>query len=372
MGNPIKLNDFKLHWKTLEKEILNTTKKVGRSGWYILGKEVINFENTLLLFFPGLKYCVGCGNGLDAIEIGLRTLGIKNNDIVLTTPLSAFATTLAIIRAGGIPAFVDIDKNGLIDFNLVDEFFKNNPNVNYFVPVHLYGHALDLDYLQHLKNKYNLKIVEDCAQSISAKSNGKSIGSVGQVAAISFYPTKNLGCLGDGGAVLTSDLKIYNQAKSLRDYGQTSKYNHNLLGLNSRLDELQAAIMNDCFLPQLEKATTKRQQIANIYLKNIKNGKINMTQKPIKSESVYHLFPILVNGNRDSLKEYLKNKGIESSIHYPILITEQKALKGIPHFIYGSLTISKNFVEKELSLPINSSMTKNDATKVVKACNDWL
>lgn len=367
----IKLNDFQALWDLSEKQILKTVKKVGSSGWYILGKEVLEFEKKLLYFFPGLKYCAGCGNGLDAIEIGLRTLGVKNGNIVLTTPLTAFATTLAIIRAGGVPAFVDIDESGLINLDLADEFFHNNPDVRYFVPVHLYGHSLDLDHLRYLKNKYRLKIVEDCAQSIMATSHGKSVGSVGQVACTSFYPTKNLGCLGDGGAILTSMLTIYNQAKALRDYGQTGKYRHSLLGLNSRLDELQAAIMKDCFLPNLSEATVKRQQVANFYINNIKNKRIVVPQKPRNSKSVYHLFPILVNGNREGLREHLKNNGIESGIHYPILITDQKALIDYPHFIYGNLKIAKKFVNAEISLPINSTMSDKEALRVVKACNNW-
>lgn len=367
----IKLNDFQAQWEKQKESILRAVNKVGESGWYILGKEVSEFENELIKYYPGIKYAVGCGNGLEAIEISLKTLGIKNNDIVLTTPLSAFATTLAIVRAGGIPAFVDIDGNGLINLDLAEEFFKNNPNVKFFVPVHLYGHALDLEKLNKLKKKYHLKIVEDCAQSICAKSKGMSVGTIGQMSATSFYPTKNLGCLGDGGALLTSDLNIYNQARALRDYGQTSKYHHSLIGLNSRLDELQAAIMKDCFLPQIKAYTKKRQEIANFYIKGIKNSNIEIPKKPKNSESVYHLFPILIKNNRDKFKEYLKNEGVESGIHYPILITDQIAMENIPFFIYGNLSNAKRIVEQELSLPINPTMTKKDALKVIDVCNSW-
>jgi dTDP-3-amino-3,4,6-trideoxy-alpha-D-glucose transaminase len=371
MISKIKLNDFEKIWDCIKEDCYRTIERVGSSGWYILGKEVLEFEEELIKFYPGTKYTIGCGNGLDAIEIGLKALGIQKGDIVLTTPLSAFATTIAIIKAGGIPAFVDTYENGLINLDLAEQFFKNNPNVKHFIPVHLYGHALDLNRLEYLKNKFNLKIVEDCAQAIGAKSKNISVGTIGQVAATSFYPTKNLGCFGDGGAVLTSDENIAKISRSLRDYGQTSKYHHDVIGINSRLDELQAAIMKDCLLPRLNEFTHHRQLIAEIYNKNIKNEDLTIPPKPKDSESVYHLYPVVIKKDRNAFKEYLKNNNVESGIHYPILIPDQIALKNSTHFIYGSLDTSRNFVEHELSLPINPTMTESDAYEVVKICNNW-
>jgi dTDP-3-amino-3,4,6-trideoxy-alpha-D-glucose transaminase len=367
----IKQNDFQALWKSIENEILDSVKQFGKSGWYILGQGVIDFEHELTKFYPDNKYAIGCASGLDAIEIGLMAMGLKPGDIVLTTPLSAFATTLAIIKCGGIPAFVDIEENGLINLDLVEQYLTKNPNVKYFVPVHLYGHALNLEKLQKIKKKFNLKIVEDCAQSICAKSFNKSVGSVGDVAATSFYPTKNLGCFGDGGALLTSSEDINIKARSIRDYGQSSKYNHTIIGMNSRLDELQAIIMKNVLLPRLNEATQHRKEIANIYLNGIKNKNITIPQKPIGSDSVYHLFPILCQ-SRDKLKEYLKNNEVESGIHYPILITDQPALKNIQHIVYKGLTNAKKFVTEELSLPINPTVTKEEAQKIVNLCNNWV
>lgn len=366
----IKLNDFQTIWDQIESKVINSVKVVGESGWYILGQEVQNFEKELVKFYPGNNYCTGCASGLDAIEIALRTLEIKQNEIVLTTPISAFATTLAIIRAGGIPAFVDTDKSGQIDLEIAEKYFKTNPHVKYFVPVHMYGHALDLQKLHYLKKKYNLKVVEDCAQAISAKSGQKSVGSIGNITATSFYPTKNLGCLGDGGAILTKIEKLDIMCKNLRNYGQSSKYCHTVLGLNSRLDELQAKIMLDVFLPKLNKATKHRQDIAKIYLKGIKNKNIKILPKPKDSKSVYHLFPIVCN-KRDSLKEYLKQNNIESAVHYPIIIPDQEAMKNTPYFIFGNLNISRNIANTELSLPINTTITKDEALTVVSVINKW-
>jgi dTDP-4-amino-4,6-dideoxygalactose transaminase len=366
----IKLNDFQTSWEQIENDVINSVKKFGRSGWYILGQEVKNFEEELVKFYPGNNYCVGCASGLDAIEIGLKALGIKNGDIVLTTPISAFATTLAIINCGAIPAFIDTDKNGLIDLTIAQKFFDKNPNVKFFVPVHLYGQSLDLNKLKELKDKYNLKIVEDCAQAILAKYGGKTVGSVGQVSATSFYPTKNLGCFGDGGALLTPDKNISELAKSIRDYGQSSKYNHTIIGMNSRLDELQAIIMKNVLLPKLEKGTQYRKEIALIYKNGIKNKNIKFPQISKNSEPVYHLFPTF-SKNRDNLKNYLKQNGVESGIHYPILITDQIALKDIPYTIFGKLDNAKKIVKQELSLPINPIISTEEAQQIVNICNKW-
>jgi dTDP-3-amino-3,4,6-trideoxy-alpha-D-glucose transaminase len=370
MNNMIKLNDFQLLWTQIEKEVIDSVKKFGKSGWYILGQGVKDFEQELTKFYPNNKYCTGCASGLDAIEIGLRALGIKPGDIVLTTPLSAFATTLAILRCGGIPAFVDTDENGLIDLNLARDFFTNNPNVKFFIPVHLYGQAINLEKLKKLKEDFDLKIVEDCAQAVLAEDESGFVGSVGQITATSFYPTKNLGCFGDGGALLTTDSNLHEISNTIRDYGQSSKYNHSIVGMNSRLDELQAIIMKDVFLPKLKKQTEHRRQIASIYINGIRNSEINLLQIPKNSKPVYHLFPVF-SEHRDVLKEYLKQNEIESGIHYPILITDQTALHNIPHIISGSLDNAKKIVKQELSLPINSLITTEEANKVVKICNSW-
>lgn len=192
----IKLNDFTKQWSLIESDVLKAVSEFGKSGWYILGDEVKAFEQKLVKFYPPNKYAVGCASGLDALEICLRALKIKKNTIVLTTPLSAFASTLAILNCGAIPAFVDVDESGLINLNLVREFFLQNKNATFLLPVHLFGHALNLVELEKLKKQFSLKIVEDCAQAIGAKSGSISVGSVGDVAATSFLSNKKFGVFG--------------------------------------------------------------------------------------------------------------------------------------------------------------------------------
>ncbi len=251
------LNDFKRFWSDVGTEATARFQKIGESGWYILGTGVENFEKYLAKF-SRTQHAIGCGNGLDALEISLRTLGLNPGDLVLTTPLSAFATSLAIVRAGGTPAFVDVDSNGLVDLDSASQALSSHPEIRFFVPVHLYGHPLDLHKLKKLKEKFGLKIVEDCAQAIGAKFDGIPVGTIGQMAGLSFYPTKNLGCMGDGGAILTRDLELASKARTIRDYGQSSKYIHDEIGLNSRLDEVHAEVLEMLLRTRLEKYTSRR------------------------------------------------------------------------------------------------------------------
>lgn len=372
---PVLLNDFKTQWKQVKTQFLQAVERVGESGYLILGPEVKSFEEELAKFW-GLKYAVGCANGLDAIEIGLRVLGIQPGQKVLTTPLSAFATTLAILKAGGIPVFCDTDKSGLINLDIAEDYFKQNKDVKLFLPVHLYGQSLNLKHLKKLKDQFNLLIIEDCAQSIAANSDGQMCGDVGQLAATSFYPTKNLGCYGDGGALLTNLDDINELSRSLRDYGQSEKYVHSYLGLNSRLDELQAAVLRSALLPNLNKWTESRKSIASVYLENINNSQIELPKIPHNNYPVWHLFPIKVKdkNKRQSFINFLKENGIQTGIHYPILIPDQplfKQQKNLNYEIFGTLNEAKSLCETEVSLPIHPFLTKDELDKVISVCNAW-
>lgn len=370
----ILLNDFCLQWQYYKHAILQAVERVGNSGWLILGQEVKHFEKNLADYW-GLPYAVGCGNGLDAIEIGLRCLGLRKGAKVLTTPLSAFATTLAIIRAGGVPVFADTDDNGLIDLAHCSRLLTENPDIRYFVPVHLYGQALAYSTLLQLKKTFNLCIVEDCAQAIGAQSEGKPVGSVGQIATTSFYPTKNLGAMGDGGALLMQDSQLYQTALCLRDYGQSEKYVHQVLGLNSRLDELQAAILNDAFLPNLKNFTQRRQEIADFYYKNICHANLSLPKIPAHALPVWHLFPVMVKNSqyRQSFEQHLEKAQIKTARHYPVLIPDQMALKNNDNQIQSALFIHAQYIaDHEVSLPIHALMTPEQVSRVVKACNDWV
>ena len=371
MDPKVLFNDFQAQWRLIRPAVLGAVDRVGQSGWLILGEEVARFERELAAF-AGVGHVVACASGLDAIEIGLRVLGLKPGDQVITTPLSAFATTLAIVRAGGTPVFFDVDHSGLLDLDKVEAYLQHKENPpSFLLPVHLYGHSLDLQKLAYLRDTYNLYIVEDCAQAIGTTSANRPVGTIGQISAISFYPTKNLGCMGDGGAMFTDSDAHAAAAKTWRNYGQTTKYLHTALGMNSRLDEVQAAIMNDALLPRLRELTRRRRTIASRYLGSISNPLITIPPIPESSSSVYHLFPVLVSDNRDALGEHLRLCGIESAVHYPLVISDQPALRHHPFLVEGDLALARHFAEHELSLPIHPYLTEREIERVVDACNSW-
>lgn len=364
-------NDFRAQWDLVKDAALAAVARVGESGWLVLGREVEAFEEALARRW-GLAHCVGCGSGLDAIEIALRCLGIAPGDAVLTTPLSAFASSLAVIRAGGVPLFVDVDSSGLIDLDLAESVLESRPDVRFLLPVHLYGHVLPLRRLRELKERFELRVVEDCAQAIGARSGGAPVGSVGDVAATSFYPTKNLGCMGDGGAVLTAGDELARMARSLRDYGQTAKYEHAHLGLNSRLDELHAAILHDALLPELDGFTRRRREIAGRYQREIRNASLVLPPVPEQSESVWHLFPVLPRGDRSRFQAHLDRAGIATARHYPTLIPHQRALlPGGGKNVLTPLPEATRFAEQEVSLPIHPFLREADVGRVIEACNAW-
>ena len=256
----IQSNDFTEHWSRHREQVLEAIDEVGASGHLVLGPRVAEFERDLANYWQ-LSECVGCASGLDAIEIALRCAKLRPGERVLTTPLSAFATSLAVVRAGGVPVFVDVDPSGQLDMDRCADAFDADAGLRFLLPVHLYGHAGDLERLAQLRDRFDLQIIEDCAQAIGARSHGAKVGSVGDFAATSFYPPKNLGALGDGGALLTNSKAGARTARELRDYGQTGKFRHAHLGLNSRLDELHAAVLGRVFLPGLAAATYEQMQL---------------------------------------------------------------------------------------------------------------
>jgi dTDP-3-amino-3,4,6-trideoxy-alpha-D-glucose transaminase len=369
----IQLADFRVAWERNRSGYLEAVERVGQSGWLILGREVEAFEQALAAFW-GMKHSIGVANGLDALEISFRCLGAKPGDRFLTTPLSAFATTLAILRVGGVPEFVDVDDSGLIDLKLVKARLADRTRpVRFLVPVHLFGHALPIAELESLKSDFGIEVVEDCAQAIGATSAGRPVGAASRCCATSFYPTKNLGAFGDAGAILTNDEALRDQARCLRDYGQSEKYVHTSLGLNSRLDELHAAILRSVQLPALAAQTERRGAIARGYRETIKNMKLKLPAVPPLSGSVWHLFPVLVSGDRERFREHLKDRGVASGVHYPRLISAQPALRdaGQPLAPAGTVPCADSFADTEVSLPLHPYLTEHDCARVVDACNTW-
>lgn len=369
----IQLADFRAAWDANRGAYLEAVERVGKSGWLILGKEVEFFEKDLAAFW-GLRHAIGVANGLDALEIAFRCLGAKPGDRFLTTPLSAFATTLAVLRVGGIPEFVDVDESGLIDLKRARARLADTTRpVRFFVPVHLYGQALPVVELEQIARDFGVEVVEDCAQAIGAMSDGKPVGSASRCVATSFYPTKNLGAFGDGGALLTNDEGLSQRARSLRDYGQTDKYVHTTLGLNSRLDELQAALLRSVQLPALAAQTARRRVIAARYQQGLRNGRLTLPATPRGSASVWHLFPVIVDGGRDAFRAHLKAHGVATGLHYPILISAQLALREAGYALSpkGTFPMAERFADYEVSLPIHPFMTDEDCARVVDACNSW-
>ena len=347
----IQANDFRRQWHEIREDALAAFEKVGASSRYVLGEEGRAFEQELAALW-GFPHAAGVASGLDAIEISLRGLGCGLGDRVLTTPISAFATTLAIVKTGAVPVFVDTDDQGLIDLQRCQELLKTRSDIRFFVPVHLYGFMLDAGELRRLRDEHGLRMVEDCAQSMMA---------VGDLAATSFYPTKNLGAIGDGGAIVSRDAELDARVRALRDYGQTAKYRHDFIGYNSRLDELQAAFLRRACLPRLERWNARRREIAAAYLEGIRNPAVRLPATVVGLEPSWHLFPIWVDpAVRDSLA---------FGIHYPVAIPDQKALDGVPFEASGGYENARRLCASEVSLPIHPYLNDSEVAEVIAMLN---
>jgi dTDP-4-amino-4,6-dideoxygalactose transaminase len=367
----IRMNDFKRQWAETRDDAMAAFAAVGESGWYILGAEVRAFEDELARHW-GIPHAVGVGSGLDAIEISLRVLGCGPGDRVLTGPISAFATALAILRIGAVPVFVDCDAFGLADLDRCRAALKNDRSIRFFAPVHLYGHALDSERLRALGVDFECAIVEDCAQSIGATHGGRPTGSSGHMAATSFYPTKNLGALGDGGAILSPDAGRAAAARMWRDYGQGAKYRHDVIGYNSRLDELQAAILRRAHLGRLDHWTAARRRVAAAYLSGIRNPAITIMGAPAGSDSCWHLFPVLVDPARKTdFLGWLNENQVAYAEHYPIALPDQPSMAGATFRIEGGLETARRICRSEVSIPIHPYLKADEVERVIAVCNAW-
>ncbi|HLH05168.1 MAG TPA: DegT/DnrJ/EryC1/StrS family aminotransferase [Bryobacteraceae bacterium] len=366
----ILFNDFARQWEDTRVEMLAAFERVGASGWYVLGREVVEFERALAVYW-GVNRAVGVASGLDAIEIGLRALGCEEGDRVLTTPVSAFATTLAIVKLGAVPVFAPVDRYGLVDLAACDDVLRARPEIRFFVPVHLYGHALDAEQIGELRSRFDLKIVEDCAQSIGASFGGAVCGRAGQVAATSFYPTKNLGAMGDGGAILTGSEELGARCAEYRNYGQSAKYRHESIGYNSRLDELQAALLA-VSLKKLPGWIERRRTIAKRYIEGIRNKAVLVPGPPPGSDSSWHLFPVLVQAEKKpAFFRWMRERGITTAEHYPKAIFDQPAMRAVAYENVPGAERARNFCHEQVSLPIHPYLTDEETARVIEAVNGW-
>jgi len=325
-----------------------------------LGPFVNEFEKKFANYI-GVKYCIGVGNGLEALQISLMALDIGEGDEVITTPLSAVATSLAIKAVGAKPVFVDIDGHYHLDVNKIEE--KINKKTKAILPVHLYGQSADLGNILKIAKKHKLFVIEDCAQSHGTEYKNKKVGSFGDVGCFSFYPTKNLGAFGDGGCIVTNNKKIADLAKMIRNYGQKNRYEHIVYGINSRLDELQAAFLLER-LKDLDNDNSKREKKARIYfdlLKDVKQIKLPLIRQ--NSNHISHLFVVEVE-EREKLQKFLKEKGIETLIHYPIPIHKQKCFKEYNNI---QLPIVEEKTKKILSFPLYPDIQDEEIIYVCKS-----
>lgn len=345
-------------------ELREAVEKVIRSGWYILGPELEAFEAEFAAYC-GTKYCVGVGNGLDALTLILRAYGIGPRNEVIAPANTYIATILAVTANDAAPVLVEPDPATYnIDPKLIED--KINRNTKAILPVHLYGRCADMGRLKELAQKHGIKLVEDAAQAHGAVYIGKRAGSLGDAAGFSFYPTKNLGALGDAGCVTTNDGQLAEKIRFLRNYGSGEKYRNRFQGVNSRLDEVQAAVLR-VKLRHLDEENRKRTKIARRYIEGIKNDKVTLPQFPDDGSHVWHLFVIRTQ-DRDRLQAHLKDKGIGTMVHYPIPPHRQEALAELSGL---DLPVTEQIHREVLSLPLNPAMVEKDVERVIEAVNSW-
>lgn len=330
--------------------------RVIERGWFILGPELEAFEQEFAQA-SGAAHAVGVGTGTDAIALSLMALGVGQGDEVITSPLSAAYSALAIMMAGARPVFADIDPQRLtMSPELVERAVT--PRTKAILPVHLYGQPADLPALSEIAGRKKLLLVEDCCQAHAATARGRPVGTWGAAGAFSFYPTKNLGALGDGGAIVTNDAALAARLRRLRNGGQTSRYLHPEFGVNSRLDEMQAAVLR-ARLPRLAGWTAERRKLAGRYRERLTDGPVFVPPE-FDAGHVYHLFPIL-SRERDALQARLQAEGVETLIHYPLPIPSQEAMRSVNP---APCPVAARVAAEVLSLPLHPGMTFDEVDRV--------
>lgn len=337
-----------------------------RSGWYILGKEVSAFEEEFAAY-TGAKHCVGLASGLDALWIGVKLLGIGVGDEVIVQGNTYIASVMGITMNGATPVFVEPDAFYSIDADKIEE--KITEKTKAIMVVHLYGAVAQMDKIVALCKKYNLRLIEDCAQSHGACFNGQMTGTFGDVGCFSFYPSKNLGAFGDAGAIVTDDPKLAEEFKVYRNYGSEKRYYNKVVGANSRLDEMQAGLLR-VRLPHMEELTAQKQAIADRYTRELKNPLFVLPEVRENSNCVWHQYVIRCE-ERDRLIAYLDEKGIGTIIHYPIPPHLSEAYQYLGHQ-EGFLPITERYAKTVLSIPMYNGMTEEEQTYVIDALNAFV
>jgi dTDP-4-amino-4,6-dideoxygalactose transaminase len=354
--------DLKATYLELKPELDDAYQRVMDSGWYLLGKELEAFEEEFAAFCEA-KFCVGVGNGLDALHLILRAMEIGPGDEVIVPANTYIATWLAVSHAGAHPVPVEPDENTYnINPSLIEAAITKRTKA--ILPVHLYGQPADMDAINAIASHYGLKVVEDAAQAQGARYKGQRTGGLGDAAGFSFYPGKNLGAFGDGGAVVTNDVDLAEKVKLLRNYGSRVKYQNEVQGFNSRLDELQAAFLR-VKIKKLDEWNARRANIANIYLEKLSDFSwLTLPHSPSWSESVWHLF-VVCSEERDRLAVKLKEQGLQTLIHYPIPPHLSKAYADKQDRRLVDCPISSQLSTRVMSLPIGPQMTVEEINFVL-------
>ncbi|MCK5503967.1 MAG: DegT/DnrJ/EryC1/StrS family aminotransferase [Thermodesulfovibrionia bacterium] len=358
---PVPMLDLKAQYEPLKEEIKKALKEIIESGRFVLGWNVESFEKEVASYH-NVSGAVGLASGTDALHLSLNAAGIKQGDEVITTPFTFIASAEAIAYVGATPVFVDINRLTLnMDSLKIEE--KITPRTRAIVIVHLFGQPADMTEIMDIAKKYNLKVIEDCAQSFGAKYKGIPAGSTGDSGCFSFYPSKNLGAYGDGGMMITNNPEIYEKVKLLRNHGTVGPYEHSFLGYNSRLDEIQAAILR-IKLRHIDEYNQKRQNIAKIYTSVLHNT----VQCPVEIQDrthVYHQYTIRTP-ERSEVKKALEDNSISSVVYYPIPLHLQEAFKFLGHSI-GDFPESETAANEVLSLPIYPEMEPDTAEIIAEA-----
>lgn len=362
-NNNLQLLDLVAQYRTIKTEIDEAIARVVSTGGFILGKTVEEFEESVA-DFVGVKYGIGVNSGTDALYLALKASGVNEGDEVITTPFTFIATAEVICWIPAKPVFVDICPDTLnIDTAKLEKAIT--PRTKAIIPVHLYGQAADMNEVMEIAKKHKLAVIEDCAQSLGAKYHGKQTGSIGDIAGLSFFPSKNLGAYGDGGMVLTNDEEMMKMVKILRQHGQDKKYHHLKLGVNSRLDALQAAVLS-VKLKYLDKWNKIRQEKAAYYNQRFSGtGDIRIPQIRAYNEAIYHQYTLRTS-KRDALVEYLGQHAIPTAVHYPIPLHMQPAFEFLGHK-KGSFPVAEEAASQVMSLPIYPEITKEQQNQVVDA-----
>lgn len=350
----------------IKKQVLGKFEEVYNRNRFIQGEELLKFEDEFAKLVNS-KYCIGCGNGLDSLYLILRAYDIGYGDEVIIPSNTYIATALAVSYTGAKPVFVEPDINTYnIDANLIEESITKKTKA--IIAVHLYGQAADMDKVKEIAKRYDLKVIEDCAQAHGTLYKGKEVGTLSDASGFSFYPGKNLGALGDGGAVVTDDKEVADKIRAIANYGSFEKYYNIYKGVNSRLDEMQAAFLN-IKLKHLNKWNNDRRRIAQIYIENIKNKKIVLPYEADYSKHIWHVFAIRTK-ERDELQKYLNYNGIGTNIHYPVPIHLQEAYKDFGYKT-GSFPIAEQISKEVLSLPMWYGMEDDQIGYILEKINSW-